>query len=203
MRALSCSTLCDCMDCSILGSPVPGIFQVRTLDWVATSYSRGSSQPRDQTHISGVSCTDKQIRYHQCHLRSLCGDLSFSLVISLFLFHLCFPLLEPMFSSNDFFFFLWNVTCLYSWGQRIIINMCSVPVHEQIDTCGMTDFQQTLRKMLSLGLTKMQIWYLHSGLWDWGNSDHACTLCNYLQLIYPSNWNLKPVVRDWYLTNLW
>ena len=106
MRALSCSTLCGRMDCSILGSPVPGIFQVRTLDWVATSYFWGSSQPRDQTHISGVSCTDKQIRYHQCHLRSLYGDSSFSLVISLFLFYLCFPLLEPMFSSNDFFFFV-------------------------------------------------------------------------------------------------
>ena len=35
----SCLTLCDPMDCSPLGSPVPGILQARTLDWVASSFS--------------------------------------------------------------------------------------------------------------------------------------------------------------------
>ena len=40
----------DTMDCSLPGSS--GIFQVRILEWVAISYSKGSSQPRDRTSIS-------------------------------------------------------------------------------------------------------------------------------------------------------
>ena len=41
-----CLTLCDPMDCSLLGSSVHRILQARILKWVAISYSRGSSQPR-------------------------------------------------------------------------------------------------------------------------------------------------------------
>ena len=42
----SCLTLCDPIDSSLPGSPVPGILQARTLEWVAYSFFRGSSQPR-------------------------------------------------------------------------------------------------------------------------------------------------------------
>ena len=52
--AQSCLTLCDPMDCGPPGSSVPGILQAKILEWVAISFSRGSSQPRDLTH---VSCT--------------------------------------------------------------------------------------------------------------------------------------------------
>ena len=41
----SCLTLCDPMDCSLLGSSVHGIFQARILEWVAIFFSRGSSDP--------------------------------------------------------------------------------------------------------------------------------------------------------------
>ena len=54
--AQSCPTLCDPMDCSLAGSSVHGIFQARILEWVAISFSRGSSPPRDRTqvfHIAG------------------------------------------------------------------------------------------------------------------------------------------------------
>ena len=43
----SCLTLCNSMDCSLPGSSVHGILQARLLEWVAISFSRGSSQPRD------------------------------------------------------------------------------------------------------------------------------------------------------------
>ena len=43
--------LCDPMDCSPPGSSVCGIFQARILEWIVISFSRGSPQPRDQTHI--------------------------------------------------------------------------------------------------------------------------------------------------------
>ena len=45
--AQSCPTLCNPIDGSPLGSPVPGILQARILEWVAISFSGGSSQPRD------------------------------------------------------------------------------------------------------------------------------------------------------------
>ena len=41
-------SLWDPMDCSSPGSSVHGIFQARVLEWVAFSFSRGSSQLRDQ-----------------------------------------------------------------------------------------------------------------------------------------------------------
>ena len=40
------------MDCSPSGSSVHGILLARILEWVAISFSRGSSQPRDQTQVS-------------------------------------------------------------------------------------------------------------------------------------------------------
>ena len=43
----SCSTLCDHVNCSPPGSSVHGIFQARILEWVAISFSRGSSRPSD------------------------------------------------------------------------------------------------------------------------------------------------------------
>ena len=52
--AQSCLTLCNPMDRNLPGSPVPGIFQARVLEWVDISFSRGSSRPRGRTQ---VSCT--------------------------------------------------------------------------------------------------------------------------------------------------
>ena len=65
-RALtqSCLTVCHPMDCSSPGSSVHGIFQARILEWVAISYSRGSSPPRDWNFISCVSCIGRWILYH-------------------------------------------------------------------------------------------------------------------------------------------
>ena len=59
--AKSCLTLCEPMDYSPPGSSVHGISQARILEWVAIS-SKGSSQPRDRTH---VSCIDRWILYHR------------------------------------------------------------------------------------------------------------------------------------------
>ena len=54
------------MDCSPPGSSVHGISQARILEWIAISFSRGSSQPRDQTLIS---CISKRILYHWAAIR--------------------------------------------------------------------------------------------------------------------------------------
>ena len=49
--AQSCPTLCDPRDSSPPGSSVHAILQARILEWVAIPFSRGSSQPRDQTRV--------------------------------------------------------------------------------------------------------------------------------------------------------
>jgi len=43
----SCPILCDPVDCSLPGSSIHGIHQARILEWVAISFSRGPSTPRD------------------------------------------------------------------------------------------------------------------------------------------------------------
>ena len=52
--AQSCPTLCDPMDCSLPGSSIHGIFRARVLEWVASSFSRRSSWPRDWTWVSRI-----------------------------------------------------------------------------------------------------------------------------------------------------
>ena len=56
--------LCDPIYCSLPCSSIYGILQPRILEWVAISFSRGSSWPRDWTHISCISYIGKQILYH-------------------------------------------------------------------------------------------------------------------------------------------
>ena len=56
------------MDCSPAGSSVHGVLQARTLQWVAYPFSRGSSQPRNQTR---VSCICRQILYQLSYKGSL------------------------------------------------------------------------------------------------------------------------------------
>ena len=43
------------MDCSLPGSSVHRIFQTRVLEWVAISFSKGSSQPKDRTWVSCIA----------------------------------------------------------------------------------------------------------------------------------------------------
>ena len=69
MHAQSCLTLCDPTDCSPPGPSVHGIFQARTLEWVAISFPRGSSQLRDQTTSLTSSALADEFFYHWCHLR--------------------------------------------------------------------------------------------------------------------------------------
>ena len=74
-----CLTLCDPVNCSLPGSSVHGISRARKLEWVAISFSRGSSQPNVQTHIF---CIGKRVYYHwttreplyECCLKQLCSQ---------------------------------------------------------------------------------------------------------------------------------
>ena len=54
VKSLSRVWLCNPMDCSLPGSSLHGILQARVLEWVAISFSRGSSQLRDRTRVSHI-----------------------------------------------------------------------------------------------------------------------------------------------------
>ena len=101
--AQSCLTLCNPRDCSPPGSSVHGIFQATMLEWVAISYSRGSSQSRDWTHISCVSCIGRQILYlfatWEAHV-------------------ICMKIFFPFFKTPPFFFFFLS--------NSEILNICQV-----------------------------------------------------------------------------
>ena len=92
----SCPALRDPMDCSPSGSSVPGILQVRILEWVAMASSRGSSWPRDPIH---VSCTCSQIlhcwatreaSHRWCYWASLIREKKDITLISITKYHI-FP----------------------------------------------------------------------------------------------------------------
>ena len=59
-----CPTLCDPVDCSLPDFSVHEILQARILEWVAMPSSRGSSQPRNRTHVSYVSCIGREVLFH-------------------------------------------------------------------------------------------------------------------------------------------
>ena len=72
-----CLTFCNPTDYSLPGSSVHGILQVRILEWIAISFSRGSSRPKDQTLVSciagrffPVSCNKRLLWYSSYYSHS-------------------------------------------------------------------------------------------------------------------------------------
>ena len=80
----SCLNLCDPMDSSPPSSSVYGILQIRILEQVAMPSSRGSSQPRDQTCISLVSCFGRDVLLSLTPPGQVPGGAAFLPVLSLF-----------------------------------------------------------------------------------------------------------------------
>ena len=70
LSRFSCVWLCHPMDWSPPGSSVHGILQARILKCVAMPSFRGSSSPKDGTHICYISCIGRQVLYHLHRLGS-------------------------------------------------------------------------------------------------------------------------------------
>ena len=104
--AQSCLTLCNPMDCSLPGSSTHGIFQARILEWVANSFSRGTSQPRDWTLVSDISSTGRQVLYHYRHRERSIGTAWF------LFFHYWYSIFPWM--QCHFFFWLLLLSSLFS-----------------------------------------------------------------------------------------
>ena len=84
--AQSCPTLRDSMDCNLPGSSVHGILQARVLEWVAISFPRRSSQPRDGTPVSctaGRRFTVWAIWYHRLSENGINGLSKITFINSL------------------------------------------------------------------------------------------------------------------------
>ena len=76
----ACLTICDPIDCRLPASSIHRIFQARILEWVAISFSRGSSRPRDHTgssalqaDFSAIWATRKSPLSKACALRTKWG----------------------------------------------------------------------------------------------------------------------------------
>ena len=67
----SCPTLCDPMDCSLPGSSVHGIFLAIVLEWIAISFSSGSSPPRAWTLVSRI--VDDALPSEPPTIRQMCS----------------------------------------------------------------------------------------------------------------------------------
>ena len=96
----SCPTLCDPMDCSPPACSVHGIFQARILEWIAISFSRGSSQPRNRTQVSCIAG-----RFFTNWAMREISSSYLSLIFSLSLVYL-FMIISILFCSKVFWLFL-------------------------------------------------------------------------------------------------
>ena len=110
------------MDRRSLGSSVHGISQAKILEQAAVSFSRGSSQPRDQTHISSLDSPPNHLQPFHVILVNL-----FNLPLLALLTRASNPLLPLLFilSSTYFIylfliFFIWIVFLLFSVSFSLI-----------------------------------------------------------------------------------
>ena len=124
------------MDRSPPGFSVRGILQARILEQVAISSSRESSQPRDQIHISYVSCIGRQVLYHQCHLGSLykyiCVYLHIQICICIYIYIYTYILsntfsqtslrsINSLFLPFKYVSFVWYFLPLVCWLELPIL----------------------------------------------------------------------------------
>ena len=106
--AQSCLTLCKPMDCSPPGSSVHGILQASILEWVAMSFSRGSSKPRDRTWIL--------LHYHLSHQGSpknidvtINGEQKEMKILTYFLIYMTY---------KNVYVCVYNIVCVCVWKEK-------------------------------------------------------------------------------------
>ena len=114
-QSLSCVWLfCDTMDGSRPGSSVHGIFQARILDWVAISFSRGSSWPKDQTYLS---CIGRWILYHWATREAWLCHTHYHIIYYIILMDIIYllPLTKAYAQKGMDILFLTPKTCNSAW----------------------------------------------------------------------------------------
>ena len=123
--AQSCPTLCDPMDCNLPGSSVHGIFQARVLEWVAISFSRGSSRPRDWTW---VSCIESESEVAQSR-PTLCDPMDCNLPGSSVHGFFNARVLEWVVISSPALQAYYSITYGLLLNHKIWLKSCHLPQH--------------------------------------------------------------------------
>ena len=96
----------------LAGSSVHGIFLAKILEWVAVSYSRGSSWPRDLTHVFCVSCIGRRILYHPTTWLLTLYQISNLQILSTFLW-VAFLFCEQCLLIHKILKFSWSWICFF------------------------------------------------------------------------------------------
>ena len=117
------------IDCSLLGSAVHAISQARTLEWVAVSSSRDSSQHRDWTQVSCISCIAGGFFTTEPSRKPLCWILSQGRQEQRF----CFNLLTLVVRWIGFNAFTIPTRIWLPVGEQISASRCCAFRHSQIN----------------------------------------------------------------------
>ena len=111
--AQSCPTLCDPVGGSLPGSSLHGILQARVLEWVAISFSRGSSQLRDWTRVSCIP--GRSFNLWATREASLCNSSFWGAMLQIVA--CCWPLI----------FFFYSCFVPLTWGPiSITLSFCFI-----------------------------------------------------------------------------
>ena len=117
--------LCEPMDCNLPLSSVHGILHPRILELVALPSFKVSSQPRDRTHVSYVSCIGRRVLYRWRHLEAPFSSWCLSKARPTYstysrrklsryphpwvMLHLSISYIPDLWYSTCFFYFLWYI----------------------------------------------------------------------------------------------
>ena len=137
------------LDCSPPGSSVHGISQVRILEWVAISFSRGSSWPRDWTWVSYISCIGKQILYHRVTWEAL-----------------------PLCLWLPFFFF--PPAKEHAFAFVVVLGLWQNSVSEWQEACSLGNGTVWAEKVNKIQDLKLENWTLEEKSWNWSEQRAAC-----------------------------
>ena len=160
------------MDYSLSGSSFHGIVQVRILEWIAISFSRGSSLPRDWTPVSALPVGSLPAELSGKPITTTCSMKTYLFSLSSVQFisvtQLCLTLCDPMNHSTP-----------------------GLPVHHQLLELDQTqvhwvsDAMQPFHPLLSPSPPAFSL-SQHQGLFKWVSSSHQVAKVLKLQLQHQS-----------------
>ena len=156
----SCPILCP-VDCSLPGSSIHGIFQARILKWVAISFSRGSSWPRDRTW---VSCITGRLLTIWATKEALYLTI-FTCFTNFISIYLCpFPFLEKLWWLLIIQFLNTDFTCRY------VIHITYSTYHKTVKSENYSEihdfflrFVYNILVFICFILSFLQLWFWHKG----------------------------------------
>ena len=131
LSRFSCIWLCATLWTVARQAPLSmGILQARILEWVAMPYSRGSSWPRDQTHVSYISCIGRWVLYCEHQLGSpVCFCLRLIMLVILWCFYQLFIYLILYSICSNLLIILGGFFKLLNYKKHSILRAKIIVIH--------------------------------------------------------------------------